>query len=224
MTKNELPALAKRVMKHFLNDFGELIYSSHETLCEGDIYLLGLNPGGSGHTTIHDHIDQMLTRTENSYIVDDWANNANGKGKSPLQNRVIGLIHSLGYDMKNVCASNLIFKTTPSSNELCFGLAGLCWQFHEELIELIKPKLILTFGNSKESPYAFIKEIFFRENASEEQVIAAGHGDWSCKGFHTFMNGRKTFVAGLPHMSYYNPLEKPFLKEWLTSNIDITKT
>ena len=202
MTKNELPALAKRVMKHFLNDYGELIYSSHETLCEGDIYLLGLNPGGEGHTTINDHIDQMLTKTKNSYIAENWGNDT----KSPLQIRVKELIHALGYDIENICASNLIFKTTPSSNELCFGLAGLCWQFHEELIELIKPKLILTFGNSKESPYAFLKEIFYREKKSEEQIIAAGHGNWSCKGFHTFVNGRKTFIAGLPHMSYYNPL------------------
>jgi len=226
MTKDELPIFAKKVMRHFLNDFGELIYSSHDTLREGDVYLLGLNPGGAGHTTINNHIDLMLTRTENSYVDEAWTNNTSSyrKGEAPLQKRVAGLIHSLGYDIRNVCASNLIFKTTPSSDELCFGLAGLCWQFHEELIELIKPKLILTFGNSKVSPYAFLKALFYRESSSDEQVIAAGHGEWSCKGFHALVNGRKTFIVGLPHMSYYNPLEKPFLTDWLTSNIDITKT
>ncbi len=165
MIKNELSSFAKHVMKNFLDEYGELLYSSHETIKEGDIYLLGLNPGGTGHTTINDHIDQMLNRIDNSYLDESWSNGSSKYhvGTAPLQKRICGLLNTLGYDVRDVCASNLIFNTTPSSEDLCFGLAGLCWPFHEQIIEIIKPKLILTFGNSKESPYAFIKALFFRK-------------------------------------------------------------
>lgn len=46
--KEQLPIFAENMLKHILDDIGEVVYSSHETLTKGDVYLLGLNPGGSG--------------------------------------------------------------------------------------------------------------------------------------------------------------------------------
>ncbi|MBF4237083.1 uracil-DNA glycosylase family protein, partial [Vibrio anguillarum] len=103
--------------------------------------------------SIGDHIDQMLTRTENSYLDEAWVNGISKYevGQAPLQKRVSWLMEQLGYDVRDVCSTNLIFTTSKSSNELCFGLAGICWAFHESVLEIVQPKLIITFGNAETS-------------------------------------------------------------------------
>ena len=67
INKEQLPEFAKQHFGHLYNRLGEGIYSSHETLKEGDVYLLGLNPGGSGHTKLGEFMNNTLTRTRNSY-------------------------------------------------------------------------------------------------------------------------------------------------------------
>ncbi|WP_214650326.1 uracil-DNA glycosylase family protein, partial [Vibrio anguillarum] len=142
---------------------------------------MGLNPGGSGFISIGDHIDQMLTRTENSYLDEAWVNGISKYevGQAPWQKRVSWLMEQLGYDVRDVCSTNLIFTTSKSSNELCFGLAGICWAFHESVLEIVQPKLIITFGNAETSasPYFFLKSLF----KGNETTIASGHGQWVCK-------------------------------------------
>lgn len=222
MKKAELPMRAKQALKYLLDSDGELIYSSHETLKKGDVYLMGLNPGGGGVIKINDHIDKMLTRDENSYIDESWENGKKiyAAGTAPLQKRVRWLIENLGYNTRDICATNLIFKTTKSADELCFGLAGICWTFHEYVLDIVKPKLILTFGNSEtSSPYSFLKSLF----NGEETKINANHGDWACKGFRAEINGINTFIVGLPHLSYYNIINKSHVIDWILENINFTK-
>lgn len=226
MLKEDLPLLAKRALKHILCRPGEVIYSSHETLSKGDIYLLGLNPGGRPFITIEQHIDDMLTRTKNSFVDENWKSQQceplqlQDVDKAPLQKRVVQLLADLGYDVRSVCASNLIFQTTPSSETLCFGLAGLCWPVHEAVLELVQPKLILTFGNGKDSPYSFIKELV--EAHDVEKTCPSEHEGFICKGFHTSINGNKVFVAGLPHLSRYNPIGKVKVIEWIKKEAGIS--
>ena len=216
MKKEELPDFARKTLKHLLRKDGEVIYSAHHTLQKGDIYLLGLNPGGVGYVAIDDHIDGMLQRKTNSFIDESWIQKHKkwGPGEAPLQQRVKYLLTALGYSTEDVCASNLIFQTTPNVDELCFGLAGVCWPFHEAVIEIIKPKLLLTFGNSEVSPYSFVKALF----GGDELTICAEHGKLLWKGFRTVINGHELFVAGLPHMSRYDPKGKPQLIQWLKVN------
>ncbi|MGL1014443.1 hypothetical protein ACSTEF_21940, partial [Vibrio vulnificus] len=221
MGKLELPKKAKETLRYLLNDHGEVVYSSSETLKKGDIYLMGLNPGGSGFISIGDHIDQMLTRTENSYLDEAWVNGISKYevGQAPLQKRVSWLMEQLGYDVRDVCSTNLIFTTSKSSNELCFGLAGICWAFHESVLEIVQPKLIITFGNAETSasPYFFLKSLF----KGNETTIASGHGQWVCKTFNTKINGRETCIVGLPHLSYYNPQGKTEVVDWLKEKLRI---
>ncbi|HCM64479.1 MAG TPA: hypothetical protein DIT05_18330 [Morganella sp. (in: Bacteria)] len=225
MTKNELPEFARKTLKHLLHHHGEVIYGSHETLTEGDVYLLGLNPGLQGFITIGQHIDRMLTRTKNSFLDENWRNQKEDaliqteEDLLPLQRRVIYLLDALGYKPESICASNLIFKTSESSDSLCFGLAGLCWPVHEAILELIKPKLLLVFGNSETtSPYAFLKALFCPEKGEVDPCLS-GHGNWMCKGFHASINGRRIFVAGLPHLSWYSPIGKTNVIDWIKAGI-----
>ena len=70
--KENLISLGKETLPLILEKQGELIYSSHETLKKGDIYLLGLNPGGEGFTTINKHLEGLLDKTTNSYLDESW--------------------------------------------------------------------------------------------------------------------------------------------------------
>ncbi|MFB2650589.1 hypothetical protein [Shewanella mangrovisoli] len=223
--KSLLPSFAEKTLKYLLDDLGEVVYSSHETLKKGDVYLLGLNPGGSGqahpetgeHYTIRSHIQRMLHRTENSYYDESWTNKLSKYpvGEAPLQQRVRELLKGIGVqDPRTVCASNIIFKTSANSDEICYGLAGICWPVHEAIIEIIQPKLILTFGISAISAYAFLKELLFKGN-SIELSEPSGHGNWECKGFSCSINGRSTFIAAVPHLSYYSPKNKSNVSEWI---------
>ncbi|MBB1288832.1 hypothetical protein H5085_10530 [Pseudoalteromonas sp. SR43-6] len=219
--KEQLLGIATQQFGHLYNRFGEGIYSSHETLREGDVYLLGLNPGGEGHTLLGDFMSKTLTRTDNSYLDEIWVNGQSSKykkGSAPLQKRIQGLLEGLNQNVADVCASNLIFTTSKSSQDsnFNFGFAGTFWPFHQAVIEIVKPKVIITFGNAKHlSPFGFLKSMYLDEcNLDSFQAIPAEHGTWECYGFKTMFNGRETAIIGLPHLSYFNPNKEAIL-EWI---------
>lgn len=204
--KENLPSLAKEYLKDILDDNGEVIYSSHQTIKKGDLYLMGLNPGGNGFITIDNHIDLMLTRDKNSFNDEIFRNRRDKepkKGEGFLQKNVKWILKSLGYETKNVLATNLIFKTTNSAKALDFRLADQCWKFHQDLLKIIQPKLILVFGNSNgKSPYSYLKKTY---GGYDHNEISSGHGNWKCRSFKTKINNRETCIIGLPHLSIYKP-------------------
>jgi hypothetical protein len=79
---------------------------------------------------------------------------------------------------------------------------------------------ILTSGNGKDSPYSFIKELV--EAHDVEKTCPSEHEGFICKGFHTSINGNKLFVAGLPHLSRYNPIGKDKVIEWIKDEAGIS--
>lgn len=225
--KEQLPGFAANVLKHILDDMGEVVYSSHETLKKGDVYLLGLNPGGSSQEhpethipyTIRTHLERMLRRETNSFIDECWENGLSNFpiGEAILQKRVIALLKGIGIDdPRTVCASNIIFKTSRSSADLCFGLAGLCWPVHEAILKIVQPSLILTYGIQKVSAYEFLKALFLKGDELPPQP--ASHGKWNCRGFHCDIDGNPTFVAAVPHLSYYSPTNKHDVFKWIVDN------
>ena len=180
---------------------------------------MGLNPGGKGHTKIRDHIDNMLTKKTHAYLDDEWPK-GNPKGQSPLQKRASWLLEELGYNIRNVFATNLMFMTSKNAVESNFELAGICWVFHQYVLEIVKPKMILSFGNSKTSPspYRLMRALFNGEKTESE--IESGHRPWKCRAFSTELNGRKTHVVGLPHLSRYKPNGKTEVVKWLNSMLE----
>ena len=216
--KESLVSLGKESLSLILDRKGEVIYSSHESLKKGDIYLLGLNPGGEGYITINKHLNDLLSKDTNSYLDESWTNSVTTwpKGEAPLQKRVHFLLNALGYNTREVCASNLIFVTSKSANEINYGLAGYCWRFHELLLDIIKPKIVLCFGISDVSSYSFLLSLY----EGEESTIKASHGKWKCRAFTTTINGRKTTVVGIPHLSYYNIVGKAEVIDWIKRFLD----
>jgi len=211
--KEDLINIGKKNLPLILDKKGELIYSSHETLKKGDIYLLGLNPGGEGFITIENHLNKLLVKETNSYLDESWKNKITTWpiGQAPLQKRVDYLLTNLGYKTKDICASNLIFVSSRSSSEINYGLAGYCWRFHESILDIIKPKIILCFGISDISSYSFLLALY----SGVESTVKSGHGNWECRAFATLINGRKTTIVGIPHLSYYNIVGKEKVMNWI---------
>jgi len=154
----------------------------------------------------------------NEYLDEWWENNARRycKGKAPLQRRITWLFEQLGYGIRKICASNLIFIKSEKVTDISFfDLADICWPIHQEILEIVKPKIIITFGNSEASPYAYMKRKM--PNVKEQKPIKSGHGCWKCKSFVADFDHRQIFVAGLPHMSRYSPIDRDHVIKWLKS-------
>jgi|AntAceMinimDraft_11_1070367.scaffolds.fasta_scaffold00918_6 hypothetical protein len=217
MSKNEIPKIAKKALSDVLSESGSILYSSHETLKSGDVYLLGFNPGGAGGKPVEQSINSMLTNTDNSYLDESWENH-NGvwaNGKAPLQKRVQWILESLRLNTRDVCASNLIFLQSREASDISYSLAEQCWPVHEAILNIIKPKLIIAFGNSAISPYGYLQSML----GGKAEYFPSGHGSWSVKGFSCKINGLPLYVAGLPHLSRYSPIGKNQVVEWLSKKI-----
>jgi hypothetical protein len=217
VSKHELPKIAKESLAGILDRPGSILYSSHETLKSGDVYLLGFNPGGSGSRSVESSIESILINTTNAYLDESWRNK-NGvweNGEAPLQKRISWLLKSIGINTRDVCASNLIFFQSRQASDISFSLAKKCWPVHEAILNIVKPKIIIAFGNSTASPYGYLKSML----DGKEESIPSGHGSWSIKGFSCQINGHPVYIAGLPHLSRYSPIGKNHVVEWLSEKM-----
>lgn len=217
--KQDLPSLALSILGESVNRPGGFIYSSHETICPGQVYLMGLNPGGAGGEKLADAAVQFVTRTKNAYLDEKWENRTAGygKGEAPLQRRVDGLLNALGYKTVDTFATNLIFMQSRDETGVTWHDADLCWKVHEVLLGMVRPRLIVVFGNSDFSPYSYLRSKF----EGDSLTCPSGHGDWMIKGFHTMINRRNVFIVGLPHLSRYQPLGKPDVFDWIQKNASV---
>lgn len=189
----------------------------YETLKPGDVYLLGFNPGGAGGNPVKQSINSMLTNTANSYLDEEWEN-GNGAwsgGEAPLQKRVQWLIKSLGFNPREVCASNLIFIQSRKAQDISYSFAEKCWPVHEAILKIVEPKLVIVFGNSNVSPYRYLHSMF----GGKEEFFPSGHGNWSVKSFRCQINGRPLCIVGLPHLSRYHPIGKNEVVKCLSTKL-----
>ena len=201
----------RQILHPYKDCSGKFLYSAYETLALGDLYFLGINPGGTIHNdpseVIGSSLELLPGRIKNEFLDDTWR----GKkpGTSTLQKRVQKLIQGIGYDIRSVCASNLIFirsknlTNLENFNQLCQA----CWPVHELIItEIVKPKVILTMGTDKKSASGFLYERHykkFKEDA-ELTLFASGHGRTRCQYFRTVVNDHPLLVIAVPHLSRHN--------------------
>ncbi|MDH4560659.1 hypothetical protein [Pseudomonas sp. BN411] len=213
MNKQQLLKTATEALDELLHLPGGVLYSSHETLQPGEVYYLGFNPGGEGGNPLRDDLTRMLAQTENAFLDGEWAPAGIDRepGDAPMQRRTVALLESLGFAVRDICASNLIFVQSKDYKGVEYSLADKCWPVHRTILDIVKPKLILCCGNSGVSAYGYLKRRF----GGEESAAASGHGNWSLKAFRAQIEGRECCVVGLPHMSRYEPRNKPQVIEWI---------
>ncbi len=213
MDREDLPAIALEALGDLADKPGGVFYSSHETLRPGDVYFLGLNPGGTGSYPIRETLPAMLTQTENAYLDQCW--NPGGKwypaGKAPMQMRTAHVLKSLGLDPRDVCSSNLIFVSSVDSKGVETSMADTCWPVHRAVLDIVQPRLIVSCGNSAHSTYGYLRGRF----TAQETSVPSGHGGYSLKHFDAEIDGRHVRILGLPHLSWYRPQGRPEFTEWI---------
>jgi hypothetical protein len=207
-------------LEPILNESGSVVFSSVDTINKGDIYTLGLNPGGKVDITINDTLNELPKKKRNAYIDESWGNGKNSDyipGKHPLQHNYTGLIHALGYDPKDVFSTNLIFTRSQGQYGAYYPeRANICWKAHQEFIKIIDPKYFIVFGNSRISPFQYIKNKYSLEISDS---FESGHGIWKCFSCFGEIEGKKRVLIGVPHLSRYYIVNHENVIQWIISKL-----
>ena len=136
---------------------GKVFYSGRAAFSAcSPLYILGANPGGdpTNYTTetVGNHTRHVLTQLPDdwsAYRDEVWEGAAPGKhGMAP---RVLHLFRHLRLEPGLVPASNLIFVRSRREEQLKArkaALADLCWPFHAQVIDALRPRVILCLGNT----------------------------------------------------------------------------
>lgn len=199
----------------------------YHTLRKGDIYLVGLNPGGDPTKTNFETEDAIITFKHfknafgynySAYLDECWGNSASElqKGKALHQLRVVDLIgHVSKYlgafrSVRDVFAANLIFFRTKGKNELTellekakkAQILDYCWKWHVRFLEVVRPKIILCNGNAHRlSSYSYVKRFLDSETTKKENTRQFGKK--SIKYFEAAIQPHeKSLIIGIPHLSY----------------------
>lgn len=217
--------------KGILNFPGRVFYSSYHTLREGPFYILGFNPGGSPeyeNTTIEEDLadKKKYDPKYNAYLDEAWCrkNPKTGKpqviekGQDFLQKGIQCLFKEIfKYDLRKVCASNLIFVRTQKATDVkdWKTLANKCWPIHKKILGIVRPKIIISLGRE---PFDYLKQKF---NHKECKPIKAGWANWEIRAIYCEHEDSETnslikdrlLIFGFPHFSRYR-IESDRLKEW----------
>lgn len=203
-----------------LDEPGSILYSSFSTIKKGDIYTMGLNPGGDGGDLLSDSIDKLPFQTSNAYLDETWSRGINGtypKGQHPLQKNLVGLLSYLGYDARDVFSTNLIFTKSRGEDGAYYPeRAHICWKVHQEFINIVDPRCFIVFGNSEISPFSYMKAKY---NLEISESINSGHGNWSCHSCVGLIEGKKRVLIGVPHLSRYCIVNHKDVMDWIKSKI-----
>lgn len=137
-----------------LNRSGSLFYSGPSAFVgHRDLYILGLNPGGSpvsqAHETVARDLENWKARTTpwSAYIDDSWLGRP--PGKHGMQPRMRHVFDQLGVELREVPASNVVFVR--SATEAALGaektvLLQQCWPVHDAVIHALGVRTILCLG------------------------------------------------------------------------------
>lgn len=199
------------------NEPGSILYSGDETVCKGDIYFMGANPGGHSDqfsNEIEDTVKNQLERkyvssSFNEYFDARWQK-ANGNpslpGEALLQKRIKFLFQNLFLNLRKTISTNLVFVRSNTLEKFHLDwnqAAEKCWQVHEILISEVKPKIILVFGDEAR---AFLEkrmiikkqEIFEVRSQNEIKYFYYRKGFISIRG-----KSQSLILLSTPHLSRY---------------------
>ena len=189
---------------------GHVLNSGWDTVAPGEVYVLGLNPGGLPERA--PTVDAQLRATPSgprSAYDECWNCPA---GTHPHQRRVKRYLQALGIERPAaVLASNVYFPTTRDAAALVklarsqFGgldlLGQACWQVHARLLEMVRPRVLLCLGNSERR--SALSAVLARTPA--RMVRKPNFSNFRAGKFFvadmTHAPERPTLVFGVPHPS-----------------------
>ena len=222
--------LFRSVPTHLLDESGTVFYSGRDAFnYPSDLYLLGLQPGGSpvdqARETLSWHSNRVLHKEPNNwsaYRDESWQGAP--PGTRGLQPRVLHLLRRLDRDPGRVPSSNLIFVRAAREIDLkgrSHELADACWAFHERVINTLDIKVILCFGGTTGDWFRnklgadVLVETFVEDNARR----------WKSQAFRN-TSGTGVVIAAHPSIAAWNtPAADPthLVEHLLTSSATADK-
>lgn len=211
-----LREVAQARLGDLLDHEGTVLYSGVQTLVPGNLYILGVNPGGGPGVfegyTIRPSLQELPEWRGNRYL-QAWGRWA--PTQHPLQRHLRWLIEKgIGCDLTGVCASNLIFVT--SRNERAAGypeFARICWPIHERILQIVQPRLLIVYG--KVSLQWLSQDLDGENDVERLGSIPSGHRSWKCTAIRRPLAGQSRVVVGLPHLSRYDAKGKSWVVDWI---------
>ncbi len=194
------------------NTPGKVLYSSAATLNPFPVYFLGTNPGGSLSNTLLQSIDD-ITSGSNEYLDCSWEGRPPGQAK--LQKQVTRFLSALGFEPRNVPASNIVMtrSTGITTHQDMDGDAQRCWPLHQIILESVQPRAILAFGSGLEkSAFAYLRA-FLKPDKIES--IPAEQPGFTCHAFQAGLRSRTINVVVVPHLTRYSPYKKETIMTWI---------
>jgi len=196
---------AKLIPKSLMDVSGSVFYSGRNAFkAPKDLYILGLNPGGSEikqrDETISWHTEKALSNPNpewSEYKDESW--NRYHAGTYGLQPRILHLLYQLERSPYDVPASNVCFVRSNRENTISSKLvnyAELCWPFHQSVIDVLNVKVILCFGKSAGN---YVRNKTQAESLIDE-FVEANERKWRTQAFKN-KKGLVVIVATHPSIA-----------------------
>lgn len=198
-----------------LNEKSGSVFYSGRNAFQGkkDLYIVGLNPGGSEidqkAETILFHTLKTLKANPNWSEYKDESWKGREPGKFGLQPRILHLMKQLNLSPYDVPASNICFVRSKRESTIAKELGALCescWKFHEAVINELDIKVILCFGKTAGN---FVRKKIDANNLID-QFIEFNSRRWKTE-VYTNTKGQVIIVA--PH---------PSIADWTNEKTDPT--
>lgn len=191
---------------------GCFLNSGWDTVAHGDVYVMGLNPGGAPEEfgSIESNI---LATPDGPWSGYDQSWHA-APGAHRHQVRAKTYIAALNLKHERVLCTNAYFSTTRNAERLREKLSKhsadfshaflLYWTAHKLLLSIVQPKLILCFGNSEspsQSSYAAVRSVL-NVNGSLRKNTSYRQGKWFTAEA-PWNAAKRVHVFGVPHPSRF---------------------
>lgn len=212
-----MSALRERLLADakLANTPGKVLYSSAATLDLFPVYFLGTNPGGALPSTLAQSLDDIKSGS-NEYLDYSWEDRPPGQAK--LQKQVTRFLSGLGFETRDVPASNIVMTRSRgiTSHHDMDGDACRCWPLHQIILESVQPRAILAFGSGLEkSAFAYLRA-FLKPDEVESIPEQSG---FTCHAFKASLGTRTINVVVVPHLTRYSPYKKPAIMEWVKARM-----
>jgi len=193
---------------------GKVFYSGRGAFSRpSELYVLGLNPGGdpdaNASETVASHTAEVLSSLPtdwSAYRDESWEGSP--PGKWGMQPGVLHMFRQLSREPGAVPCSNLVFPRSRSAAHLKRELSKLveqCWPFHVAAIDLLRPKVIVCFGQDA-------GKILCQRTAAYQLVgefIESNQRGWSSRAYQSPAGFRVVVVTHPSRADWRNPAADP---------------
>jgi len=197
--------LLSRIPEGFLRKSGSVFYSGREAFQTiGDLYILGINPGGcpvtQGDETLESHCRKVLDSPRNwsAYRDESWRGAT--PGQSGMQPRVLHMLKEVGRDPGKVPASNVVFLRSKRESDISRGfnvLADQCWLLHQEVLDRLAPRVIVCFGRTSGD---YVRSQLSAKTQIDE-FVERNNRRWTSRTYSGIYNSRAVKIVVLTHPS-----------------------